>query len=339
MLEKLELPRERILSSLSERYGLSVARLTLVRRGLDRDAATYRAHVGDGEVFFVKLRRGAFDVTTVDLLRFLAEQGVEGVIAPLTTIAGETWTSVDGCALVVFPFVESADGYEVHLSDGQWRVLGRVLRRIHDTTVPDALASRIRREAFSPRWREALVTHLEDINAGAPTDPLVAELKALMSARRGRILDVVQRAERLAHQLLSTSTGFVLCHADVHAGNVIVAADGSIYLVDWDEPVFAPRERDLMFIGAGYWGEARSPQEEQVLFYEGYGETEIDPVGIAYYRYERIVEDIAVFYERITSAREGREDRTQSLDYLRSSFAPDGAVDIAYASDGTGSAW
>ena len=50
-----------------------------------------------------------------------------------------------------------------------------------------------------------------------------------------------------------------------------------------------------MFIGGGQGFAGLTPQEEEGLFYRGYGEAQIDPVAPAYYRYERIVEDIAVF--------------------------------------------
>lgn len=33
-------------------------------------------------------------------------------------------------------------------------------------------------------------------------------------------------------------------------GNVLISKNGSIYIVDWDQPVMAPKELDLMFIGA-----------------------------------------------------------------------------------------
>ena len=54
-----------------------------------------------------------------------------------------------------------------------------------------------------------------------------------------------------------------------------------------------------MFIGAGLGNSGYSPEEEAYLFYDGYGETEINQIAIAYYRYARIVEDIAVLCDEI----------------------------------------
>ncbi len=75
-----------------------------------------------------------------------------------------------------------------------------------------------------------------------------------------------------------------LCHSDLHAGNVLSEPDGGFYIVDWDEPVLAPKERDLMFIGGGYWGDCQLPQAE-ALFYRGYGTTDVDLCALASYHY------------------------------------------------------
>ncbi len=95
------------------------------------------------------------------------------------------------------------------------------------------------------------------------------------------------------------------------------------------------KERDLMFIGAGLGGNGHSPQEEKTLFYQGYGPTRIDPIGIAYYRYERIIEDIAVYCEQIFLSDKGGQDRKQSLEHLKSNFLPNGTIAIASQSDQT----
>jgi spectinomycin phosphotransferase len=47
--------------------------------------------------------------------------------------------------------------------------------------------------------------------------------------------------------------------------------DGFVYNVDWDHPNLAPKERDLMFIGGAQGFIGHAPQEEETLFYLGYG--------------------------------------------------------------------
>jgi spectinomycin phosphotransferase len=58
-------------------------------------------------------------------------------------------------------------------------------------------------------------------------------------------------------------------------------------------------------------------------------------VAVAYYRYERIVQDIAIFCAQIFLSDEGGEDREQSLRYLISNFLPNGVLEISYQADKT----
>jgi spectinomycin phosphotransferase len=335
MLEKPDLQDETLICSLQAEYSLPVIQVSFLSVGADRHTAAYRAVTEDGKQYFAKLRRGAFDQTSVVLLKFLSDQEIAQIIAPLATKAGHLWASLDSYRLIVYPYIEGGSGYEVDLSDRHWGDLGRALKAIHTLEVPRALRRHIPRETYSGRWRDTVRAYLPGVDGGAPADSVTACLASLLQARHHQIADLVERAEDLAQELQTRSPEFVLCHADLHAGNVLIEAGGPLYVVDWDDPIFAPKERDLMFIGAGHFGHGRTAQEEETLFYQGYGPTQVDPPALAYYRYERIVQDIAVFCERIVSEDEGRGNREQCFRYLASHFRPSGTIDSDYQSDRT----
>jgi spectinomycin phosphotransferase len=147
------------------------------------------------------------------------------------------------------------------------------------------------------------------------------------------VSDLVGRAELLASRLVGKKLELVLCHSDLHAGNIILADDGSLYIVDWDNPILAPRERDTMYAGGGQFADAYSPEEEEAMFSRGYGSAEINPEALAYYRYERIIEDIAIFCEQILQGTGGEADRNQAFHYLKSNFLPGGTIEIARKAD------
>ena len=335
MLEKPGLADDEIIGCLRTGYGVGVVELMFLPLGADRDTAVYRAAAGDGASFFVKLRRGSFDERAVVLPRFLSEQGISQIIAPWAGTAGRLWEDLGVFKVMVSPFVTGRDAYAVPLTDRQWIDLGRALRRIHTVALPPALSEHIQRESYAPQWRETVKAYLDWAPAGVFDDPVAAKTAALLCAQRTVILDLVGRTERLAQVLVNRPPEFVLCHADIHAGNVLIQDDGRFFIVDWDNPLLAPKERDLMSIGAGLMGGWRSPQEEERLFYQGYGSTTLDPVALAYYRYARIIDDIAVFCEQLLGSTAGGEDRAQSFTYLASNFAPEGTIEIAYASDAT----
>jgi spectinomycin phosphotransferase len=237
--------------------------------------------------------------------------------------------------VILYPYVEGRNGYEVNLSERHWVDFGAALKAIHAAVVPPALTRRIRRETYAPRWRETVKTFLERIERDPFADPVAQKLAAFLQANRAEVLDLVRRAERLAQALQARSPECIVCHSDIHAGNILIETEDAFYIIDWDDPILAPKERDLMFIGGGLLGQWRTPQEEETLFYRGYGQTQIDPIALAYYRFERIVEDIAVYCQQIFLTDEGGEDRAQSLHYLKSNFLPNSTIELARQSDKT----
>ncbi len=332
MLERPDLPDHRIAAGLQDAYGLRVSDLAFLPLGADLNTAVYRVTANNNTPYFVKLRRGPFDEIVVMTPKFLSDQGIAQIIAPLPARNGQLWAELDPFKVILYPFIAGGDGYEVELADDQWIALGTALKRIHGVVLPPMLAKRIPRETYPRRWRDSVVTFLARVAEESFADPVAARMAAFLHAKRTEVRDLVDRAARLAHTLRTRPPEFVLCHSDLHAGNVLIAADGALYIVDWDAPILAPKERDLMYAGGGQFANRRTPQEEEALFYRGYGATVIDPAALAYYRYERIVEDIAVECEQIFLSDEGGEDREQALHYLMTNFLPGNTIEIAYRS-------
>lgn len=339
MLEKPDLQDEKIIACLQNKYGLLVDQVTFLPLGADLNTVAYRAVAEDETPYFVKLRRGVFDETSVALPKFLNDQGIVQIIAPLATKTGQLWASLDAFKLILYPFVEGHNGYEVDLSERHWNNFGTALKNIHTAVIPSDLIKRIQRETYSPQWRETVKTILMRVGTDSFDNPVAINLAAFLKPRCDEILDLVGRAERLAQALQARSPEYVLCHSDIHAGNILIDVNGALYIVDWDNPILASKERDLMFIGGGQGFIGYTAQEEETLFYRGYGKTQIDPIALAYYRYERIIQDIAIYCEQIFLTNDGGEDREQSLRYLTSNFLPNGTIEIAYQSDQTQREW
>lgn len=335
MLEKPSIPDESIIACLQVKFALQITHLAFLPLGGDLSTAVYRAVADDGTPYFCKLKRGTFDEISVELPRFLSEQGIPQIIPPLVTNTGRLWADLDEFRIILYPFVKGTSGFEVELSERQWADFGAALKRIHTLALPAHLSQKIRRESFSPEWREACRDILERLDGRTLDDPVTAQWAAFLHPKRETILDHIRRAHRLARTLASRPTGEVLCHSDIHPGNLFIARDEILFIVDWDYPMLAPKERDLMFIGSGQGYVNRTSEEEERFFYRSYGEVAIDPLALAYYRYERNITDITVECTRILSDALGAQDRAQSLQILTWLFMPGGSVELAYASDRT----
>lgn len=332
MTEKQSLSPQYIIDCLNTNYGIAVNTLKFLPLGADMNASVYKAETRDGLSYFVKLKYGHYDDISVAILALLQASGIQQIIPPIKTINGELTQRINGFTLVVYPFVDGRNGFCDNLTDNQWVALGKVLRQVHEFETPPSIKERIRKEIYSSKWREAARSLDTHINGNLAGDETALKLQAFMKEHRAVIHRLVNRAECLSRMIQKQSPQFMLCHSDIHGGNVLIDGKGAIYIVDWDEPIMAPKERDLMFIGGGVANTWNNPCEVE-FFYKGYGKTKIDKTILAYYRHERIVVDIVEYAQALLLTTAGGEDRLEMYKQFLGMFETNGVVDIAFKTD------
>jgi len=327
MLEKPDISDALIISRLQEEYGLPFATLTFLPIGADLRTAVYRVLAEDGTVYFLKLRRKFNDVI-VRVPLFLKASGVQEIIVPYESTSGQRWVDFGEYKIILYPFIEGQDGFEKELTDQHRRTLGAAFRKIHSAQIPLELKENIRKETFSPEWRDDMKSYQAQVEKKVFTEPTAGKLAGFMKSKQSEITRLIERSEQIASKLQFKPAELVLCHTDIHGGNILISDTGELYIVDWDDPILAPKERDLMFIGGGIdeiWKTAR----EEAVFYEGYGKTEINLSALAYYRYERVIEDLVVICEQLLLTDEGGADREQAYRWFTSNFEAGQTIEIA----------
>ena len=118
-----------------------------------------------------------------------------------------------------------------------------------------------------------------------------------------------------------------------NGGNILICTDGQppvLYIVDWDDVLLAPKESDLMFIGGGI-DEIWKTERERAVFYQGYGEGEMNLTALASHRYERVIEALVVISEQLVLTDEGGANRERSDGWFQSNFEPEATIEIADA--------
>jgi spectinomycin phosphotransferase len=329
----VDLADEQLRASLHTRYGLAVTELTFLPLGHDSSAWVYRVRTTDGTSYFLKVRRRVVNEPRLLVPRYLHDQGVAQVIAPLPTTTQALWTAVDGYALILYPFVEGTSGKDQGMTRSQWIAYGTILRQIHAATLPPDLAQLMPRETFVPEGA-GLVRDLEAHLGGRTfADPTAQALATFWHERRDEIHTLVRRAEELGLRLAERAPAFMLCHADIHTANVLLDAGARVWIVDWDETVLAPKERDLMFVvGGGISDRLVGPREEE-WFFQGYGATPLDPLALAYYRYAWAVSDISEFGAQVFFRPDlGEVTKHAAADQFISLFQPGQIVAKAFGS-------
>lgn len=329
MLEKHIQSDQIITRCLKLNYGIEAATLTFLPLGADMNASVYKAETHAKKSYFIKLKTGGNHDISTEISELLQSAGIQQIIPPVKTIEGKSAQAIDGLTLIVYPFVDGQDGFSRNLTEDQWIQLGKALRQLHEIEVPRSIQNRIRREAYSTKWRDAVRSIYTHIEAEAIGDEIALKLQQFIKKNMLTIHRLVDRAEQLGEKLRNQDFKFVLCHSDIHAGNVLMDGNNAIYIVDWDEPIMAPKERDLMFIGGGVGNVWNKPPEEN-FFYQGYGKTEVDSTLLTYYRHERIVEDIAEYSREVLLTTARGEDRPEMVRHFLDMFEPEGVIDIAF---------
>jgi spectinomycin phosphotransferase len=327
VLNQPKIPHRSVVSVLRS-YGLKTTEATFLPSG-DANSAVYRVTAG-GVRYLLKLRCGDFDEIAATVPAYLHSQGIVRVMAPMPAATGQPSIHAHGFDWMLYPFFEGKTGFEHPLSQANWIALGETMRRVHATILPPDIARRVPQVSYSAHFRD--VVRALDKGVADPRsfgDPVAAHVVEFWTKNRGDIRTVVERAGQLAKKMRGRAGALVLCHSDLHAGNVLIGADNALTVVDWDSPVFAPRERDLMFIGGGIGG-AWNDLRESGWFFTGYGSAEIDPIAIAFFRYERIVVDIAEYGQRIFDQNASASDRLSNLRKLATAFLRDNVINKAH---------
>lgn len=296
MLEPPKLADDLILAQLSASYDLSVEALEFLPVGNDARAWSYRIEAATG-TFFLKLRRGPVNRAALIVPRYLLNCGINSVVAPIPVKSGGLYARIhanEDFALMLYPFLRGDSHWDMPLTAAQWRDWGRIMRSIHDASIPPELARYVPNEAFAQKWLEEL-ERVEALQARGEYKGEAAEAVAQIWRENANVIDRCRsRYRALGARLADRSPEYVLCHADIHRANIIIDAAGAIRIVDWDETVLAPKERDLMFfIDDGLSADATD------AFLTGYGDATVDPLTLAYYKSDWVLQEFADYGERV----------------------------------------
>jgi spectinomycin phosphotransferase len=285
-------------------FGVEAAELELEGDGADAAAYAWRVTAADGRRLFLKLRP-ELRPAAVLVPRHLRSLGWREVVAALPTVSGDAWLAIADWTAVLMDLVDGRTAFRAGMELPGWTRLGRLAARLHAVELPADLAAIVPVEDFRPkatdRARE-LDDRIRDLEP-AGLDEHASAVRRAWLEHRATIAAIVAATDALSARIrdrlaADSRAPLVLCHADFHAGNVLVDRDGGIHVVDWDEVVFAPRERDLMFVrGSVVAGVVTN--DEADAFEAGYGRVTIDRELLGWYRLDWAVQDLAGFASEV----------------------------------------
>lgn len=174
---------------------------------------------------------------SLPLAAALHDYGLPFVIGPRRGAGG--YFFMDGTALVaLYPFVDALPS-----RDYQPGLLGAALAAIHGAT--PFLGVTLPHQGNASVYADFFKTGLPDfIDTPVQDETTRGKLRTLLVRHHAQL----SRYIAVFHDLsMQTPTEYVATHGDAQ-GNVLLGADGTLHLIDWDEAELAPPERDLWFL-------------------------------------------------------------------------------------------
>jgi spectinomycin phosphotransferase len=290
MRKQPEISEERLRACLRGQYGLISITLDFLPLGLDYNAGVYRVVSEQGTPYLLKVKAGSLYEPGCLVPDYLRDQGITSVVAPLPTKSNALWTRVEDWTVILYPFLDGDTSW-TGMTDEQWKEVGTIFKRIHQVILPPFGFESLRKETFDATEYARRVRAFDAQCAQMPAGGSASKraLRSSWMEHQSTIQTVVTSLEKLSGVLQRRSLPSVICHADLHPANLLRDPAGHVFVIDWDEVMLAPKERDFLFVkdapADGSAGSNPSP------FFQGYGQADIDWVALTYYRYERVVQE------------------------------------------------
>src|SRR6266516_1749280 len=313
---------EHLRACFQDQYDLYPVTFEFLPLGVDYNAGVYRVVSEQGTADLLKVTSRPLYEPRCLVPRSLNDQGITSVVAPVPPSSGALWTRVEEWTVIVYPFIDG-DTSLTGMTNEHWKQVGTIFQQIHQVRLSPEGFESLRKETFDPteytRWVRAFETqHLHSRRGGSGSS---RALRADWRAHQSTIHTAVASLEKLAEGLQARTLPYVISHADLHPANRLRDQHGHVFVIDWDEVMLAPKERDFIFV--------REPDAD--AFFQGYGQREIDWMALTYYLWERVVQDVIEDAQNVCFRHDWAEETRADAARLFHEYLSEGStIDAAY---------
>ena len=231
----------------------------------------------------------------------------ENMVVPVLARDGSYGSEDENHLYIIFPFIAGKTLANEALSLKQLRELAGIVAELHYCDMK-SLPGELLREIFDNSFCDTLCDRLnEQEHSGEHMETL--------SPYFGTITFSIEMLCKSVSCLKNADLPFVLCHTDIHGGNLIRSA--RMILVDWEGLKLAPVEADLFAFSEGFFFD--DVWNEFIDFYRTANKNyRPNPQAMLYYRLRRRLKDIFEFVESLLFDDIEHEKRNHSIQNLRS---------------------
>ncbi len=234
--------------------------------------------------------------------------GCAFVVAPIPTMADDPFVQFNGYAIALYPFIEGQSfSSEESFGEVQRDRILELVVALHN--VPVAAIRAPVPDDFVVPWLDRLDRSVHQGKEGGSTGPYAASASQFLIDNEAGIRRLRTRYRTLVAQYSSDPGPVVVTHGEIHPGNVMLTSKGWV-IVDWDNVLVAPPERDLWRLSQGgaselgAYAEATGTTPHQWLF--------------DLYRSRWDLAEIASFTAALQRPHEDSENSRKALEVLHS---------------------
>ncbi len=250
MVTEPNIDKDRLRTLIEKEFGIRVLNLTFNPKGWA--SWSYIVDSSNAKYFFKIYKDTNFDPQVFEFTNRLSDKcEIKNISYPIKTKSGNICLILDGYKAVLFNYISGVTASKQKLNDDQLEQLGELLAKIHKSK--DIIGPYPKREDFDNPFKEKIVNLLNQLDKVKPENEYQEEAKGMYLRYKDVFLNEIKSLDQLRSDLIKMpDIEFVNCHGEPSPNNIMIGEDGEIYLIDWDFPFYAPKEKDLIFFEGKY---------------------------------------------------------------------------------------
>lgn len=309
MLTEPNINKELIKEKIEQNYDLTISSLTPVKGG--EASWCYIVKTKTGEKFFLKIYVGLesheerFNLT----YNLFNNCEIKNITRPIKSKNDELVIDIANHYVALFNYIDGSNASEKDLTDSQKFEFGKLLGTIHQAN--NIIRNFNIKEDFKYGNLNRLLENINKSNSFIKDkSQYKSEAAKLLTLNKEKISKRIEELEKLGNKLAKEDLEFVICHGEPHEWNTMVSKEGEVFLIDWDDSLLAPKEKDLNMI--------KEDPEKMAGYKAVVGEFEINEEIIKYYNLEWNISEIDAWSNQIFHSGFNDEQSTHDLKFLKS---------------------
>ncbi len=246
MLTESSIDKSLLKDVIQETFGIGIIDFTLVPKW--EAARGYIIESSNHKSFFLKIYWD--DKIPDSAFRFaddlFARAGIVNIAHPIPTSHGQMRIHIRDFQIALFDWISGRTAEEHKLTETQLERLGELLAKIHQSKT--IIGEYPVRENFAIPFKNRFLAIFDSMSkTTSKSTKYRTRLELFLEPHRQKFMRELETLEKLQRKVKARKLEFVNCHGELSPGNVLSSDNGEVHLLDWDDPIFAPKEKDLLF--------------------------------------------------------------------------------------------